>query len=99
MWCFGLPRIFYCTSLLLNFLNNCHLLSGKKSFTLQCKNKVTLSRSISGRYKDAFEGKLRRWNEDDRTVQFHVQRVRGKNTFVVKKYHLLHKFLLTFKTS
>ena len=34
--------------------------------------------TVLGKYKDAFAGKLRRWNDDDKTVEFNVERVRGQ---------------------
>ena len=34
---------------------------------------------FSGKYKEAFAGKLQRWNDDDKTVEFQVERVRGQS--------------------
>ena len=34
--------------------------------------------TVLGKNKDAFAGKLRRWNDEDKTVEFNVERVRGQ---------------------
>ena len=38
----------------------------------------TLNNLYSGKYQSAWEGKLRRWNDNDTTVQFMVHQIRGK---------------------